>query len=196
MKNINDKIEVLKNFLENNKRYTFRDWVELILNIKWDFWINYDDAKNILNKKYTMELLNEIDFNNEYDLFFDFTVNDFFEYAKELLLEAWIDNNIYSTGRSWGYLWINWLYREIESVIENIEWDIESINNKDSYFYYWDTKKILHKVADWYIWTIKDIEKVFKKLIDNKKDFEKNKLDYFIDFLENNVLENIENNLK
>lgn len=188
MKNIEKKIEKIKDFLNDNKRFTFREDNLLVLNIKWSYYYDEDIIKDKLKKDgIKKELIEYINLEENFDHFFNMSVKDFFDYARELFYNKWYKNyKIYQTWRSGGYLYIDGLYQEIEDYLENLEYYLE---NKDI------TKKEAHEEIKEYLTLIEDIEEIFWILKKYIKDFEKNINIYFytnIDFIKENILNDIE----
>ncbi len=192
MISIQDKIEILKEFLEENKRFTFSDWDQLALNIKGSYYYDNDFIEKELLKEYKQEFINSLNLEMYFEDFFNNNVERFFDYAKELLKEKWYKYyKVYQSWRSGGYLYIDKLYQDIEDYIENLEY---SLDNEEI------TKKDAHEEIKEYLELIKDIEEIFTILKKYCITFEKNIDNDFLDNLKDiyikNHIENLESKIK
>lgn len=173
MQSIQSKIKNAREYIDPITRwYNYTNI--LCLNIKIYSWVDFDKLKTELSQKYPTELLNEVDFESEFDSFFEWEASFFFSEARELL---WT-REVYQYWRSGGWLWMK---DTVGSQLDDMEYDLEN------WPYYFDSKRDMHKDDVW-----DEIEKIktsFQTLKDMKENFEENIYYYFRDHITENIID-------
>ena len=173
MKAIESKIKEAREYIESISRgYDYKNI--LCLNIKIYNWVDYEEVKKELAKKYHIELLNEINFEENFENFEEWNIDLFFEDARGLFGTK----DVYQYWRSGGWLWIQ---DYITEQLEEMEHDLNS-----EYFEYYENKKEMHKSKLWE--EIQKIKENFEILKSQKDYYSENIQSLFIEYIEENVI--------
>jgi galactitol-specific phosphotransferase system IIB component len=184
MESIETKLEQAKNWLEENIRgYNYN--AVLCTNIKVYSYIDIEDIKEKLCKKYHKDIIEEINFEKEYEFFEEMSIDLLFEDAREALGTK----EVYQYGRSGGWLGSVELCKEIREALDEIESDLY-----DGEFSYFESKREMHKAQ-----VFKDIERIKKAFEDIKKQvqyYSNNLTELFIEYIEYNVMDSVIDDIK